>query len=106
MKIEWELYPIYQYLEHVVKIFQIRRVCAKKINDNPCIFLVSKVAFYGAYDQYKLCFKQPFVKIAFLAKRLAPYCKAKRQKIHTSEMVHPRMISLAESRGSSRFLNT
>ena len=60
MKIEWELYPICQYLEHVVKIFQIRRVCAKKIDNNPCTFLVSKVAFYGAYDQYKLCFEITF----------------------------------------------
>ena len=44
MKIEWEIYPICQCLEHVLKIFQIRWVCAKKINNNPCTFLVLKVA--------------------------------------------------------------
>ena len=32
----------------------------KKIDNNPCTFLVSKVAFYGAYDQYKLCFEITF----------------------------------------------
>ena len=56
MKIEWELYPICQFLVPVLKIFQIRRVCAKKIDNNPSNFWVSKVAIYGAYDQYKLCF--------------------------------------------------
>ena len=50
MKIEWKLYPIRQYLEHVVKIFQIRRVCAKKIDDNLCTFVVLKGAFLGTYD--------------------------------------------------------
>ena len=41
-----------------------------------------------------------------LAKMLVPYCKMKSQQIHHFNMVHPRDISLAESRGSSRFLST
>ena len=56
MKIEWEIYPICQCLEHVLKIFQIRRICAKKIDNNPCTFLVPKVAFSCMYYPYKLCF--------------------------------------------------
>ena len=41
-----------------------------------------------------------------LAKMLVPYCKMKSQQIQHFNMVHPRDISLAESRGSSRFLST
>ena len=40
-----------------------------------------------------------------LAKMLVPYCKMKSQQIQHFNMVHPRDISLAESRGSSRFFN-
>ena len=36
---------------------------------------------------------------------LVPYCMTKRQKNHCFNMVHLRKISLAESRGSSRFFN-
>ena len=39
-----------------------------------------------------------------LAKMLVPYCKMKSQQIQHFNMVHPRDILLAESRGSSRFL--
>ena len=38
-----------------------------------------------------------------LAKILVPYCKPKSQLIQHFNMVHPRDISLAESRGSSSF---
>ena len=55
-KIELEKCPISQCLDVIPKLFQIRRVCAKKIDNNPSNFWVSKVAIYGAYDQYKLCF--------------------------------------------------
>ena len=55
-KIELEKCPISQCLDVIPKLFQIRRVCAKKIDNNPCTHLVSKVAFYDTYDQYKLCF--------------------------------------------------
>ena len=41
-----------------------------------------------------------------LAKMLVPYRKTKSQLIQHFNMVHPRDISLAESRGSSRFLST
>ena len=36
---------------------------------------------------------------------LVPYCMTKRQKNHCFNMVRLRKISLAESRGSSRFFN-
>ena len=55
MKIKWEIYPICQFLEPVLKIFQIRQV-HKKIDNNSCTFFVSKVAFYGTYDLYKFFF--------------------------------------------------
>ena len=38
-------------------------------------------------------------------KTLVPYCRTKRQKNHCFNMVRLRKISLAESRGSSRFFN-
>ena len=44
-KIEWEKYPISQILDVKSKLFQIRRVCAKIIDNNPYPFLVSKVAY-------------------------------------------------------------
>ena len=41
-----------------------------------------------------------------LAKMFDSYCKTKSQQIQHFNMVHRRDISLAESRGSSRFLST
>ena len=70
------------------------------------LFWSQKLPFMVPMTNTNFVYKQQFVKIAFLGKTLAPYSKAKRQKIHISEMVHLKMISLAESRGSSRFLNT
>ena len=43
-KTEWKKYPVYQLLESALKSFQIRRFWIKKIDNNPCHFLVSKVA--------------------------------------------------------------
>ena len=45
MKTEWELYPICQLLEPELKIFQIRQVCAKKIDNDPWTFLPQKLHF-------------------------------------------------------------
>ena len=44
------------------------------------------------------------IKIPFRAKTLVPYESQKREKNHISYIVHPRNISLTESRGSSSFL--
>ena len=44
-KIEWKKCPISQFLDVIPKLFQIRRVCAKIIDNNPYLFLVSKVAY-------------------------------------------------------------
>ena len=43
------------------------------------------------------------IKIPFRAKTLVPYESQKREKIHISYIVHPRNISLTESRGSRSF---
>ena len=43
------------------------------------------------------------IKIPFRAKTLVPYESQKREKIHISYIMHPRNISLTESRGSSSF---
>ena len=43
------------------------------------------------------------IKLPFRAKTLVPYESQKREKIHISYIVHPRNISLTESRGSSSF---
>ena len=55
-KTEWKKCPISQFLGLDFELFQIKQVCAKKIENNPRTHLVSKVAFYDMYDQYKLCF--------------------------------------------------
>ena len=48
-------------------------------------------------------FKNISIKIPFRAKTFVPYESQKREKIHISYTMHPRNISLTESRGSSRF---
>ena len=44
MKTEWEKCPIWLFLLIELKLFQIRRVCAKKIKNNPFLFFGIKVA--------------------------------------------------------------
>ena len=48
--------------------------------------------------------KNILVKVPFWAKTMVPYESQKREKIHISYIVHPRKISLTESRGSRSFL--
>ena len=48
-------------------------------------------------------FENILVKVPFLAKTLVPYESRKREKNRVSYIVHPRKISLTESRGSSSF---
>ena len=43
-KVEWEKCPISHFLNKKLKIFQIRRNWAKKVNNKSCPFSVSKVA--------------------------------------------------------------
>ena len=47
--------------------------------------------------------KNVLVKVPFWAKTMVPYESRKREKIHISYIVHPRKISLTESRGSRSF---
>ena len=53
-----------------------------------------------------LIFKNILVYTDFLNKMLVPYCKSKRHIFYILDLVHPRKISLAESRGSIRFSST
>ena len=53
-----------------------------------------------------LIFKNILVNTDFLNKMSVPYCKSKSQLFHILDLVHPRKISLAESRGSIRFSST
>ena len=55
-KIEWEKYPISDILEKLTKLFQIGQVCASLCDNKPYPNFASKVVFYDAYHQYKLCF--------------------------------------------------
>ena len=48
-------------------------------------------------------FKNISIKMPFWAKTLVPYESRKREKIHISYIMHPKNISLTESRGSSSF---
>ena len=47
--------------------------------------------------------KNILVKVPFWAKTMVPYESQKKEKIHISYILHPRKISLTESRGSSSF---
>ena len=85
------------------KLFQNRRVCAKKINNNQGSYLAPKVAFIIFMANRNFIFKNISIKIPFRAKMLVPYESRKREIIHISYIVHPRNISLTESRGSSSF---
>ena len=51
-KFEWEICPKSQFLMQKVKLFQIKRICAKKINNKPWLILVPKVAIHHIYVQY------------------------------------------------------
>ena len=55
-KTEWEKCPISDILNKLTKLFQIRQVCASLCNNKPYPNFLSKVVFYDAYHQYKLCF--------------------------------------------------
>ena len=48
-------------------------------------------------------FKNILVKVPFWVKTSVPYESQKREKIHISYIIHPRTISLTESRGSRSF---
>ena len=67
------------------------------------ILIGVKVAWYHFGNQYKLYFKKILVKVPFWAKTMVPYESRKREKIHISYIIHPRTISLTESRGSKSF---
>ena len=60
----------------------------------PDIILVTSINFI---------LKNILVKVPFWAKTMVPYESWKREKIHISYIVHPRKISLTESRGSKSF---
>ena len=55
-KTEWEKCPISDILDKLTKLFQIRQVCASLCDNKPYPNFASKVVFYDAYHQYKLCF--------------------------------------------------
>ena len=56
MKVEWKLCPMCQFLEYILKIFQMRQLCTKKLIIIHALFLASKVTFYSIYYLYKLFF--------------------------------------------------
>ena len=56
IKIEWKKCPISDILDKLTKLFQIRQVCASLCDNKPYPNFASKVVFYDAYHQYKLCF--------------------------------------------------
>ena len=55
-KTEWEKYPIRAILDKLTKLFQIRQVWTSLCDNKPYPNFASKVVFYDAYHQYKLCF--------------------------------------------------
>ena len=55
-KTEWEKCPISYIVDKLTKLFQIRQVYASLCDNKPYINFASKVVFYDAYHQYKLCF--------------------------------------------------
>ena len=105
-KIEWEKYPKSQFLKQQHKIFQIKRVCTKKSIMTHDFFWSYKVPNIIFIHNTYFKFVWEMNNMPILAKMLVPYHKTKSQLIQHFNMVHPRDISLAESRGSSRFLST
>ena len=66
---------------------------------------VPKIDLWGIFPtQFSSLSWDLLVKVPFWAKTMVPYESQKREKIHISYIVHPRKISLTESRGSSSFL--
>ena len=55
-KTEWEKYPTSDILQKLTKLFQIRQVWTSLCDNKPYPNFASKVVFYDAYHQYKLCF--------------------------------------------------
>ena len=55
-KTKWEKCPISDILDKLTKLFQIGQVCASLCNNKPYPNFASKVVFFDAYHQYKLCF--------------------------------------------------
>ena len=81
---------------------KFERVCAI-INHTQ--ILRQKLSFMMLITNTNFVFKLRLVFVPIWGKTLVPYCRTKRQKNHCFNMVHLRKISLAESRGSSRFFN-
>ena len=93
------------FLQSALKIFQIRRVCVKKSSTMHKIFWCQKLSFMTLITNTNFVFKLRLLFLPIWGKTLVPYCRTKRQKNHCFNMVRLRKISLAESRGSSRFFN-
>ena len=78
------------------------RVCAI-INHTQ--ILRQKLSLMTLISYTNFVFKLCLAFVPIWGKMLVPYCRMKRQKNHCFNMVRLRKISLAESRGSSRFFN-
>ena len=59
-KTEWKKCPISDILDKLIKIFKIRQVYVSLCDNKPYRNYASKVVFYDAYHQYKLCFQVTF----------------------------------------------
>ena len=99
------LYPISDTLDKLTKLFQIRKVCVSLCDNRPYPKFASKVVLMTLITNTNFVFKLRLVFVPIWGKTLVPYCRTKRQKNHCFNMVRLRKISLAESRGSSRFFN-
>ena len=62
-----------------------------------------KLSFMTLITNTNFIFKSSLVFVPTWGKMLVPYCTTKRQKNHCFNMVRLKKISIAESRGSSRF---
>ncbi len=103
MNTKWEKCPILSFLVIELKSFQIRRICAKKIDNNLFLFFGIKVAIN---QQYENIFSYLNWSKFFRPLSVSPYYRGGGrwgQKIHYSKMVHPRTILLTESMGNRSF---
>ena len=64
-KIEWEKCPITQFLDVIPKLFQIRRVCAKIIDNNPYPFWCQKLLISIHITNTNFVFKNIFDNMVF-----------------------------------------
>ena len=103
MKIEWKNAPWFNFWNLHSNHSKSDEFARKKSIIIKAHIWHQKLPFIIFVANRNFIFINISIKIPFRAKTLVPYESQKREKIHISYIVHPRKISLTESRGSRSF---